>query len=386
MFNMTRIKSNEKIIGLVSFYKDPNYGTQLQAYALSATILKLGKQCEYINFRNHPKSTCIYLIIKKTVRRFLIMIGLLKDNYEFSYYNSSEFCKIKKGYEFFSNNYIPISSRVYYKNTLQNANNVYEKFIIGSDQTWSKFMTLHLGHYLFLDFVDDNKKKCAYAPSIGTIHIDEDFKIRLRQKLSSFYKLSCREPENSKLLSEILDRNVCSVLDPTLLLNNKDWLSITDDAYVLPDTKYILCYILGEKDCISLFAEELGRRENIPVYYILTRPKYLNKMRVLNDVCPRRFIKLISEAEYVVTDSFHGTIFSINLHTNFYSFAKRKDSEGFNDNDRIVSFLKILGIENRFQNDLTPLIQPNIEFDKIDQKLESLRVSSISYLKEIIND
>lgn len=383
---MSKVSSNKAIIALVSFYKDYNYGTQLQAYALSTTILKLGESCEYVQYRDFPKSFRPLLKLWKMFRTILITLGLRKDNFEFSYFNSPEFRKIKHGFECFTTNYIPESTKVYYKDTLKSANNKYKIVIVGSDQTWSKFMTLNQESYLFLDFVDENIKKCAYAPSLGTTHIDDGYKIKLQQKLVGFNKLSCREPENAKLLSDILGKKVLHVLDPTLLINSREWLSITEDTYVVPEKNYILCYILGEKECISAFAEELGRIKKMPVYYILTRPMYLVKDRVLKDVCPRSFIKLISLADYVITDSFHGTIFSINLHTNFYSFAKRADTEGFNDNDRIVSFLKILGLENRFQDDAAPLLQKDIEFDIVDQKMESLRALSISYLEEIIND
>ena len=377
---------NQAKIGLVSFYRDPNYGTMLQAYALAASIRRLGKKCEYIQYRNHFKSTYPILVFRSIIKRFLTNLGLIHNEYEFKYYDNKEFRDIKEKYQYFVEHYIPISKNTYYADSIIYANEKYDNFIVGSDQTWSRFMTRNLEQYLFLGFVTDAMKKQSYAPSIGTTNIDDSYRSKLIEKISGFSNLSCREPENSKLLSSLLERHVESVVDPTLLLKKENWMSIVDNNYSLPSEKYILCYILGVKECIASFAEKLGKQKGFPVYYILTRPEYLTKKKVLCDVGPRDFVNLIANAEYVVTDSFHGTIFSINLNTDFYSFAKRTQAEGFNDNDRILSILRPLGLKNRFHDDSDDEILPNIDFEAVMSKLEVLRSSSVAYLKKIVNN
>lgn len=377
---------NQTKIGLVSFYKDPNYGTMLQAYALAASIRNLGKECEYIQYRNHSKSSHQKLVFRSVIKQLLTNLGLINNEYEFKYYDNKEFRNIKGKYQYFVRHYIPVSRKTYYIDSIIYTNEEYSNFIVGSDQTWSRFMTRNLEQYLFLGFVTDTMKKQSYAPSIGTTNIDNDYRNKLIETLSSFSNLSCREPENSKLLSILLGKQVESVIDPTLLLKKDDWISIVDNNYSLPSEKYILCYILGVKDCISSFAEKLGEEKGLSVYYILTRPEYLTKKKVLCDVGPRDFVNLIANAEYVVTDSFHGTIFSINLNTNFYSFAKRIRAEGFNDNDRILSILKPLGLQNRFHDDSDDEILPDIDFKSVMSKLEGLKLSSMAYLKKIVNN
>lgn len=382
---MKRNFANRKKIGLISFFKDPNYGTMLQAYALAASIQKLGEECEYIEYRNHSKSTHPIMVLRLYIKRTLTYLGLMRDKYEFRYFDNKQFHNIKCKYKYFVNNFIPTSKITYYEDTIVSANDDYCNFIVGSDQTWSQFMTRGLERYLFLEFVTESMKKQSYAPSIGTTNINHKYKSMLVQKISGFSNLSCREPENSKLLSSLTGKDVESVIDPTLLLRKDEWKSLIDKEYRLPCGKYILCYILGVKDCISSFAEKLGEIKGLPVFYILTRPEYLNKKH-LSDVGPQDFINLIANADYVVTDSFHGTIFSINLNTNFYSFAKRTQTEGFNDNDRLLSILKPLGLQERFHEDSDDEILPDIEFKSVMPKIEELRISSMIYLKKIVRN
>ena len=230
--------------------------------------------------------------------------------------------------------------------------------------------------------MSEGKTKGSYAPSLGTCHLKEEYINKLKDKVCNFDFLSCREKHNSKLLTERFGRIVECVLDPTLLLSREEWLSIAE-PFDVPD-KYILCYILGTKHCISDFAETMGKKQSLPVYYIVSRPEYLGKNNALKDVTPGQFISLISKAECVVTDSFHGSLFSINFHCQFYAFTKRETTSGSMDNDRIGDFLDVLGITNRLKidTDITP--EPAVDFDKIDVVLNELRLNSKNYLTKML--
>ena len=102
------------------------------------------------------------------------------------------------------------------------------------------------------------------------------------------------------------------------------------------------------------FAECLGKKYNLPVYYIVTRPKFLRMQNPLMRVGPAEWIGLIRDARYIITDSYHGCLFSVNYRKNFYAFSKREGGLDNKDNIRIIEFLKMIGLESRFQDDINP--------------------------------
>lgn len=365
-------------IGLVSYHRDPNYGTMLQAYALAYAIKREGVTCAYLDYRYARKP--LWRTIAYQVASFL---GLINQG-EFSFFETKEFKTIRDKFAAFHSDCIPVSKRRYYADTIKNALKDFDRFMVGSDQTWSPYMNRNPHGINFLQFVEDRTSKCAYAPSIGTVNIDADHGKFMAEHLDSFQHISCRERQNCAYLSSLLDREISYVLDPTLLLSKDEWNQIA----VLPEmtsASYILAYVLGEKTCISQYAEMLGEKNGLPVYYIATRPCYLNKKNVLNNVGPREFIGLIRNAAIVVTDSFHGTLFSINYGVDFYSFAKRTPVKGeVNDNDRILAFLQELGLEYRFKEDSDISLELPVNYNAVYDRLDIMRISSRLYLQNII--
>lgn len=371
-----------KKIALISVHNDPNYGSMLQAYALSAALSKLGYPNEYIEYNPYKEKNKILNCGISLVKSVLSVFGIIKKT-EYSYWHSKPFRKQRELFREFHTAYIPSSTRRYNINDIQVSNAEYAKFIIGSDQTWSPLVTSSPNTLNFLGFVSDNSKKTAYAPSIGTTHISPDYLPILKKHLSSFSSLSCREKQNAELLTTFLGKKVSHVLDPTFLLTKDDWQKLEEEIAVPP--KFILCYILGTKKCISDFAESLGREKGLPVLYIVTRPESFIYDNILQNVSVGQFLFLLNHATYVVTDSFHGSILSINYGTNFYSFAKRETSNGFTDNDRIMDFLSIIGLQNRFKTDSDSTYEEDIDFVKCHQILEPLRSKSVQYLSNLIS-
>lgn len=372
-------------IGLFSFHKDPNYGTMYQAYALAKAIQKLGHNAEYIRYEAIPYRSPIKAAIMNLVKSISENLGLRHGpKSEYSFLRSKEFRKLKNGYKRFHHTYIPVSKSIYYKDTIQQVENKYDCFIIGSDQTWSSYCNTNPNTPFFLSFIQNNKKKCSYAPSIGSTHNTEEYKLRLKSELSSFDRLSCRENQNAQMLSKLIGKKVEYVLDPTLLLSPDEW-QVLEEPVSMP-ASYVLCYILGTKACISDYAEKLGEQKGLPVYYMVTRPEYIRRTNALKDICPEQFLWLLHHATYIVTDSFHGSMFGINFKKDFFSFAKREttDITGV-DNDRILDFLRYFNIEDRFINDGESRIPTKMDYSVIEARLSSMRSSSYEYLKEITN-
>lgn len=372
--------ADNKNIGIISYHREPNYGTMLQAYALAEAIRKNGFNCEYIDYYESTKPS----FLRTSLRAIYHFLGFPSRG-EFGFFDTKRFRGIRDAFEFFHKKYIPVSKKKFYFDTLASLSGSYDFFITGSDQTWSPAMNQSPYSINFLPFVNSAEKKRSYAPSIGTICINENFQSRLIKELCGYSFLSCRERPNCEKLSKLIGKKITYVLDPTLLLTTDDWDAIAKPAIV--DEDYILAYILGTKQCIADYAERLGSETGLPVYYIITRPEYLSKTNTLDCIGPQDFIGLIKGAKYVVTDSFHGTLFSINYNKEFYSFSKREDDVKLNDNDRIVSFLSELGIEGRFikDSDSHNLIGINpIDYEKVNKILNGLRSESREYLDRLL--
>lgn len=368
---------------LLSVHSDPNYGSMLQAYALSAALNKLGCENEYINYLPYNKQNPIVALGKKIIKKTLELLHLRNvRKTEYSYWSSKEFSRQLQLFNKFHDKHILSSKKLYYRNTISHVNALYNRFVIGSDQTWNPLVSAFPFSISFLHFVTDSSKKCAYAPSIGTTNISEEYLQKLKESLSDFSYLSCREKANADTLTSYIGKKVEHVLDPTLLLDKEEWMHLSEPIEMPP--KYILCYILGTKKNIYDYAANLAKENNIPLYIIATRPEYLHYSNALVGVSVGQFISLIESASYVVTDSFHGSLFSINLGTNFYVFTKREQNKGMNDNDRIGDFLNVVGLLNRLKDDDEATFEKDIDFNAIYDVLEPLRASSFSYLKQII--
>ena len=382
------IMSKKNKIALISYHNAPNYGTMLQAYALYYALKKLGYDSEYISYDYSLRGWRRYFSIFKTIvlhPSFLFnKLRRKKEKDEFDFFKDREFDNIINLMNDWYEKYIPHTDVMYNCATIKQINSIYDNFIVGSDQTWSPFMSKTYSSFCFnfLQFVKKNKKKSSYAPSFGTLNLSESYLDKISYALKSFSNISCREKQGAEIISKKLGREVFHVLDPTLLLTPEDW-SMVSSPIDMPD-KYILCYILGERQCISDFAEQLGNKTSLPVYYILTRPFYLSKKNLLSNVGPGEFISLISRATYVCTDSFHGTIFSINFNVPFFSFNKRDKSSLINDNDRMLNILKDFGLENRFSENTEIVNLDDIDFGDTSEMLLKRRAESISYLNKLI--
>jgi len=376
-----------KKIALVAPYNQYNYGTVLQAYALQRKVEEQGVAAEYLQYNGimppprllRPLIWACHLYKSFLPKKHVIASNNLDD---FSFFRLPEFKPFADGYKRFISKRIKESNVCYNPVSLKKCC-AYDAFMTGSDQTWGRMrFNKHLPY--FLDGANDDYPKLSYAPSIGTTHIPKDYLEVLKEKLSRYQALSCRELTNCKLLSNVLNREVSYVIDPSLLLTADEWNSVAEsvEEIGLRKKQYILCYILGEKQCISDFAEDLGRKKTLPVYYIVTRPMYLTKENHIF-ATPESFISMIRDADTVITDSFHGTIFSINYNTQFYSFTKRESSES-DDNDRILEVLESFQLKERYQEGKYEFVH-DIDWRGINSILSEQRIKSIAYLQKTLN-
>lgn len=373
-------------IALLSPFYSQNYGTVLQAFALAKVIKDLGIDCEYLNWRRCPPSLfsqLLFFIKHPTFAYFLFKKRRLKSkDLNYSFLSEPDYQTILSKNKKFVDRYTPFTDKMYYLDTFKYSSNLYDKFIVGSDQTWSTQDIYRFSPY-YLDFLKENKKKNAYACSIGTNVLPSSYLNYISKRLKNFSRVSCREQGNSKILSDSTGRCVKNVVDPTLLINGDQWKECFQPMNITE--KYILCYRLGERSCVNEYAEYLSRKKKLPVYYIETRPTSNNSKNVLHGIGVQEFLWLIMNSSYMVTDSYHGTIFSLNFNREVFAFDKfDKKFEKTSDNGRIFDLLLSYGIENHFFNDYDEIIPNKIDFLRVNNLLENNRNESLDFLKSVI--
>lgn len=360
-----------------------NFGTVLQAVAFSLILKQNNVSATFIQWHFFDQSLIKKIIFLIRHPFFLFYIKkhrkISKKDLKYDFMKEKEFQKTLEKNRLFVLENISLSNQNLCIDSLHTLNNLFDKFIIGSDQTWSPFLFYRYSPH-FLSFIDDKNKKVSYGCSLGTINLPKDFQKFIKKKLSSFKWISCREQTNCNFLGKLLNRNIPCVLDPTLLLNKSDWEKFFVKVDVPPN--YILCYILGEKECISDYAKKLSQKLRMPIYFIATRPLHQKHENVLNGIGCKEFLYLIANCSCMVTDSFHGTIFSINFHRNFISFDKHPNESL--DNGRLQEMLSLLDLTSHYHKDNDESFPSEIDYDRVENRLERLRENSFKYIENIL--
>jgi len=371
-----------KKIGILTFHKYYNYGTALQAYALQRFLDK-NYDCETQLIDYIPRNNFLgKKLLLTRIKRIGTYIKAFSKFYTLHTNRNNQAKKVAKFDEFFE------TAMVFSKQKADSIENLpavceqYDAVMVGSDQTWNPFVANN-GAFL-LDYLDGKKvKKLTYAPSIGISKIPEQWIPRYKNALSDFRALSCRERDGAAFLSELLGREVALVVDPTLLLTPADWEEIATPVDV--KEPYLLTYFLGDNKAHRKAVSKIAKERNLkvvalPVSYLEIKNKSTDRQYV----GPGGFISLIKNASFVCTDSFHGTMFSINFGKDFMSFPKRDDVTVNSDNNRLYDALKILGLESRLGIGGKITTQA-IDYSVVNERIGQLRETSRDYLNKTIS-
>lgn len=382
-----------KKIGIITYFYYYNYGTMLQGYALQKVMERLGKgeySSEIIDCRFGEKNLSFWYYFKIRVRRFFIyftqikrVIAVFKKRDLTNARYKSENAQKRKLFDDFVKQCCSMSEQTYNQSSDLYPNPpLYDIYVTGSDQTWSPKVGLR--DSLFLGFAPKGKIRAAYAPSIGVASYSADEEKYVREHLNEYQFVSCREKHGAEILQKLSPVNVETVLDPTLLLRADEWRTIS----VKPDVpeKYVLCYFIGERMYYRDFAKQLSKQLNLPLVFIPgSNTDMVSENHLIWQSGPREFLGLIDNAEVVLTDSFHGTIFSINFGKSFYSFIKHEGAKAM-DNMRIIDILERLGQADRL---LTEYGGGEIDYHPVDYTatnglLQAERDSSELFINKIL--
>lgn len=365
-----------KKIGVLTFHGAHNYGSVLQAYASVMTLRKLGYEPEIINLRNQAQLDA-YRIFHKgesiVKRLFKIMIY-------------SQLKSRSRKFEHFINNVLPISEKEYRRGTELNVEMLkYDIYYTGSDQVWNPACQDFESAY-YLDFVNHKYPTIAYAPSLGKGIFEPKDEEIIKGLLKNVDYLSCREETGAKLIERLSGRKTEQVCDPVLLPSMEEWSKFA----VAPKRikPYILVYFLennhGDKTNLELLKAQTG-------FDVILLNEYLRdflnpKIKIKLDASPQEFLGLIKNAEYIYTNSFHATAFSVIFNKQFFTAIAKSENVANNNDSRKIDFLKSVGLENRLVKSISEIdFNKRIDYRPVDQKLAEIKASSIHYLKDALD-
>lgn len=368
----------KKRVGIVTlYYKNYNYGGLLQAYALQKTLEKLGFDAEQISIdRNGGEIKKEQRNLKSFIRYTLIrnVSNYLKD------VKAGFFSKKRKlSDQYFENfmNSIP-HSKVFNQETIHNANKDYDVFVCGSDQIWNP---IYANNMYYLNFAEMDKKRISYAASIGVETLTDEETLNLVQNIKNFDAISVREKTGKDIIQPKLDREVTVVLDPTLLLESNEWDSLVGrNPY---EFEYLLVYCLGFTSEFIDIIHEFAKANSLKIVNIPTRPEHV-KIGDINvyEVGPKEFITLIKYSSYVLTDSFHASVFSIIYEKQFRTFSREISGQNRTMNSRIRSLMDLLENEEILLKKTSTVdnLNENISFENYLNKISDLRKFALQFI------
>lgn len=378
--------SNKGCMGVCIELKNDNYGSMLQSFATQQMLRDYHMKYELIQYKK--KYTPIFTI--KSLPRALNYVMwheikamfakklFLKKHPELS----DAVNKRKNAFASFREKYFFAPRKTYegYDNLCAKSKK-YSSFLTGSDQMWSP-VGLPSNFYNLM-FVPEEKMKISYASSFGVKKIPWFQVRRTKRYLRRIQHISCRENSGREIVRQMIDREVPVVVDPSMLYSGDEWVNMMPSKRVI-EGKYIFSYLLGPDKQARKEVEKLKCITGLPIVSI---HQYLDADLNFGDISiedagPVEFINLIQNAEYICTDSFHGSVFSVLLKKKFVVFNRYPEKYKASKNTRIESFCKNLELEKRrFSGNISSDMFEEIDYDKVDAIIQEMRSKSYNYLE-----
>lgn len=351
------MKKNSKKVAIMTIQDNENCGNRLQNYALQEAIKNEGLEVFTIKNSVLLNSRERYLWgVLMYIRHVLGDIKRRKSTRRFRAFNKR----------------IAYTKRIYTCKS-NKLNNKFDYFIAGSDQIW-KPTRRRLSYMDLLGFADSNKR-VSYAASFGISSIDEAAKEKLRNELPKFKAISVREDAGAKIIEDATGIKTAQVvLDPTMLVSEKDWSKLEKRPETLKSKKYALTYFLGDNTSKELSDYCAAKNLDIVDFY-----------RASEKYGPSEFLYLIHHADLIITDSFHGTVFSIIFNRPFL-ICKRQEKAINNDMySRIETLLGKFGLEKQMYDGKIDESKLSIDYAKVNETLKKEQKKSLDFLKKALD-
>lgn len=376
-------------IGILTFHKSINYGSVLQVFALLHQLNALGHTVEVIDYepQKHQELYCLYQKVT-SVRSFLV--NLLRR-----FPARTAYANRKEAFRAFSEKYLCVSKeKYYYASDFSKLSANYDAIICGSDQIWN----VHAKDCDDIYFLPVAKKcrKIAYAVSLN----DTDFtearcNDTLRQWISDFDAISVRERGSCGMLETFLKgaKPVFHALDPTFLLSKSIFRNIAHSRFL--QKPYIFMFSVTFSPDMIRAAALFSQKTGLPVYTLLSGSssyRFLRKhpfIKILpTHLSPEDFLRYMDDAEFVFSNSFHGTAFSIIFEKKFFAINDRRKDGSLKNDARLTHILDQFGLSDRLVSveDIPSLsLSADIDYAKVNERKAVLVNNSMAFLTDALN-
>jgi hypothetical protein len=369
---------NKPDIGIVTFWNTvDNYGCVLQCYALQQALIQSGGNPFLIKYDHTQISK------KRIIFHWLSILFSFQLHRVVKYIIREIFTKpIDRGFDKFRETYIKSTEHVYSITELKNNFPSADYYVCGSDQIWSQSV---YDEGYFLDWGEKHIPRIAYAASFGKFIPSGDFIAQIAQALKKFQVVTVREYSGVNICQKAGICNPRCVPDPTLLLSAKDYEKLMVEKLSVKDD-YLLVYLIGWNtdinfEDIECFAEQKG----LEIKFVASQCENAKYDSKLPKTYPsiQEWLSLMANARYILTNSFHGTAFSIIFNRKFGVYPLKGKSAGMNE--RIYTLLDSFGLNNRIVSRNLQILDMQIDYVLVNMTLKTQRETIRNYFKEWFN-
>lgn len=363
-------------IGILTFPNSTSHGASLQMYALYRTTADMGYDVEIMNYHNAYMKSNLHCARmqkqSKPVRAIKLKLNQLIH------------CRQYMGFRRFESRMTKFPEKpVSDKTRLPEIGSRYGAVICGSDQVWNPDITDADLSY-FLDFCGPETARISYAPSFGVETLPESLGHAAGEELKRFFRISVREESGRQLIRQIACRDAQLVVDPTLLMDAREWME-HETAHPAAKGEYILYYTVRSSDSLWRYCKNLAKKHNLKILRIGSNviSKHLKRsdgVEYVCDVSPDEWLYLVHHACCVVTNSFHGTAFSINYRKNFFVELSSLT------NSRLSHIVSVLGLEDRIVKNEEASLPLETDYSQTERVLPTLRGESLEYLRRALKE
>ena len=377
-------------IATLTVHNGYNFGASLQAFALVTALREMGLEAHLLDYRNENienvarrQQTANWRDIRCLKKNLTVVarrvIGRSADN------------RMKNRYEQFHKSILdPFCGPVYSTSDFTEINRHYDGFVCGSDQIWNYKIT---GDDLafFLNFADDNKLKMAYAASLGAPKLNYPVE-RIEQishLLHRFDAVSVRESKNQDEVAVLSGQECQCVVDPVLLVDRQKWIEMANmSPVVVPKKPYALCYQVLQDPEFHGFAKQVAQKNGLPLIRMDWHPMKA-RMKGCQSVSnagigPLEFLKLFLNAEVIISNSFHGTVFSMLFNKKFVVHELVHNHAA--KNVRIVELLRMVGLSDRMTRDPNCEINAHVDWQAVEARMKPQIGASRTFLKSALSN
>lgn len=366
-------------IAILTWLHNGNYGSVLQAYALQRILRDQGYETENVDYAPSTKQKVINLIVNRNSPKLFLEKW---DSYlaKKATGASNEIERKNRKFDMFCKEYINLTERYYSPNQIRKIIGKYDAYICGSDQIWSPVL---LNPVYYLDFLNLSDKKISYACSFGVAEVDKKKQNKISNYLKRFDAISVREAAGKEIVKSLIGKDVPVMPDPTLLLSKDRWNSVAKSVNC--GSKYVFCYFLTWNKEYWEYANEVSSELDCEIVIVPSvKETYNVKARVIKDAGPEEWIGLVKNAAYIITDSFHGTVFSLIFNKQFTILKRFSDDNPKSQNSRIHTLLNRYDINSRLG--VKADIFSQIDYEKINNSIEQDRIYALNWIKEKLGE